>query len=406
MKERFYALDFLRTLMMFLGIVFHGLVFLNPNISWYSKETNGWIFKLVYVVLHSFRMPLFFFLSGFFGCMLLEKAGTRRFLKNRLERIAVPLVLAVCTVVPLTNHFFQAVKNGIENRFLADRLLQVFSFEDFGFHHLKQPQHLWFLHYLCAFLFAITPVHFLLRLFSRSKAYAAFLRWQRKIGFPVLLLLLTIPTAVYFFVTHYEEIPTPYRSFRIEPGSFLPFFYYFFTGWLFYFLRLNARRLVPASKLYLCVAFAGSVIHLLVYPGSTPVLFLLNVVVYPLSVWLYVFGFLGIVHCYFDKPLPYLPYFSEASYWTYLVHPPVIIFLKLLVGEAVSLRLFACLIVVTLLLSLLSYNYLVRSTYLGKILCGKKLPRVSLRRVTKSLNNVWFIKREALQTKELIRYNA
>jgi fucose 4-O-acetylase-like acetyltransferase len=51
--------------------------------------------------LHSFRMPLFFVISGFFGRMMLEKYGTREYLKRRWRRIAVPLLVGIFTFSPL-----------------------------------------------------------------------------------------------------------------------------------------------------------------------------------------------------------------------------------------------------------------------------------------------------------------
>jgi len=45
--------------------------------------------------LHSFRMPLFFLISGFFANMMLAKYGTARYLARRGWRIGAPLLIAI-----------------------------------------------------------------------------------------------------------------------------------------------------------------------------------------------------------------------------------------------------------------------------------------------------------------------
>ncbi len=45
--------------------------------------------------LHSFRMPLFFLISGFFANMMLGKYGTKRYLARRWWRIGAPLAIAI-----------------------------------------------------------------------------------------------------------------------------------------------------------------------------------------------------------------------------------------------------------------------------------------------------------------------
>ena len=51
--------------------------------------------------LHSFRMPLFFIVSGFFCHMMLLKYGPRRYYARRGFRIGVPLLIGMFTFVPL-----------------------------------------------------------------------------------------------------------------------------------------------------------------------------------------------------------------------------------------------------------------------------------------------------------------
>ena len=54
-------------------------------------------FHLVQLV-HGFRMPVFFLLSGFFCALLWQRRGLRGLLKNRILRIALPLIICIPTI--------------------------------------------------------------------------------------------------------------------------------------------------------------------------------------------------------------------------------------------------------------------------------------------------------------------
>ncbi len=103
-STRYHALDRVRASAMLLGVVYHAILFrmmvggpppgpFGPGEGDSSRLFADW--------LHSFRMPLFFLISGFFGRMMLEKYGTRDYLRRRWRRIAVPLIVGIFTFSPL-----------------------------------------------------------------------------------------------------------------------------------------------------------------------------------------------------------------------------------------------------------------------------------------------------------------
>jgi hypothetical protein len=65
--------------------------FMNPTSP--SKILGDW--------LHSFRMPLFFLIAGFFARMMLLKYGTKEFLRRRGDRIGLTLLIGMFTFGPL-----------------------------------------------------------------------------------------------------------------------------------------------------------------------------------------------------------------------------------------------------------------------------------------------------------------
>jgi len=102
-SPRHHALDRLRATAMLLGVVYHTLMFrmffAGPPLGPMGL-TRGGADRYLQDWLHSFRMPLFFLISGFFGRMMLGKYGTRRYFQKRWSRIGVPLVVGLFTFGP------------------------------------------------------------------------------------------------------------------------------------------------------------------------------------------------------------------------------------------------------------------------------------------------------------------
>jgi surface polysaccharide O-acyltransferase-like enzyme len=107
-RQRYYSLDLVRALAMLLGVFYHALLF-NGMVSGGPRPPfgppggeAGWNGeRLTQEYLHSFRMPLFFIVSGFFCHMMLLKYGTRSYYARRWFRIGVPLLIGLFTFVPL-----------------------------------------------------------------------------------------------------------------------------------------------------------------------------------------------------------------------------------------------------------------------------------------------------------------
>ncbi|HAY75217.1 MAG TPA: hypothetical protein DCY32_06050 [Opitutae bacterium] len=93
-----------------------------------------------------------------------------------------------------------------------------------------------------------------------------------------------------------------------------------------------------------------------------------------LFVWLMIFGLIGPFRKFFSKENPQVRFVSDSAYWLYLAHLPLIQIIQFWVAEwslPILLKLsFVC--VITTLLLLLSYRYLIRYTLIGTMLNGKR----------------------------------
>ena len=124
---------------MLLGILLHAGVFLVPVEFWpvheayaYDTAPEANVYAWFLSVIHGFRMPLFFLLSGFFSAMLWQSRGLDRLVRHRLARVGLPLLVGAFTVVPAIGW----VEPG------------DYSLLDWPLAWLDGLEHLWFLWYL------------------------------------------------------------------------------------------------------------------------------------------------------------------------------------------------------------------------------------------------------------------
>lgn len=99
---RRHDLDALRAMAMLLGIALHAAISFMPTPgAWpVTDVSTSQGYAIFLSMIHGFRMPLFFILSGFFTAMLWRKRGLAALLYHRFLRIFVPLVVGMVTVVP------------------------------------------------------------------------------------------------------------------------------------------------------------------------------------------------------------------------------------------------------------------------------------------------------------------
>ena len=100
---RRHDLDALRAIAMLLGIALHGLL-AYTGFPWAVQDVNQapWL-GAVFAMIHGFRMPLFFLVSGFFTAMLWRKRGLQSLMRHRFFRIFVPCMVGLITVIPTMN---------------------------------------------------------------------------------------------------------------------------------------------------------------------------------------------------------------------------------------------------------------------------------------------------------------
>ena len=137
MTERLHSLDFLRAFALLMGVLLHVLMlFLEPFDG--SEPRLG--ASIIFIWIHTWRMPLFMLLAGFFTALSLSKRNTGNYSFNRLIRLGVPLLL-LWSVIP-------AIDEEASRLFKVPELISWFFYDvPFTF----RLDHLWFLYYLLIF---------------------------------------------------------------------------------------------------------------------------------------------------------------------------------------------------------------------------------------------------------------
>jgi peptidoglycan/LPS O-acetylase OafA/YrhL len=385
-ERRYYGLDALRGGMMMLGIVLHAAEFYiaapPPALPMPTDRNTSYVFDLVFHFIHSFRMPTFFVLAGFFASLLVEKRGIWGTYKNRAARILAPFAAGMVTVVPLSVLFFFDLM--LTLRFgTRDWIPNLDNLEILGGELRAKglpagepsPLHLWFLYYLLYFYLLIPPCAYLAR---RSAAVRGGIR--KFLASPVALLVLGLYTAATLWPYRGAQVHEGFIFFRPHLPSLVYYGSFFVFGYLFHHHRDVLRAFV--AHLRLAAALAAFLFPLSLYlsylenTGVQPYLLVhcAAVVAHGLCTWALIYVFIGAALRYFDYDAPWILYVSQSSYWVFLVHLPIVIFACwwLLQYDVAAELKFLASAGFTTILCFVSYHYLVQRTWVSVFLNGKR----------------------------------
>jgi glucan biosynthesis protein C len=385
---RHHSLDSLRAAMMLLGIVIHATLPYLPGdpeaeMPFRDEAAASGLYLLVIHFIHSFRMSVFFVMAGFFAALLTERRGPRGLLINRFRRIVIPFAVGWVVLFPLLaaiGTYFRAGRGLIGLRGVLNDLVTGRLYAD------PNPIHLWFLYYLAFFYPLGLGVAALLRRAGPSFRGHLHRAYRRALQSPIRPALFAIPTALTLWPMATGGFDTP-SSFWPSTTILVAYGVFFGFGWLLHahadllpsFSRHAWKQIGLALLLWPLNVFAIAIVFITGTPVRDPASHLLAVVSGALIAWLTVFGLTGLFVRYLNRSIPWLRYVTDASYWCYLMHLPLLFVLAALVAplRVPSPIKVLLLIVMATLLLLLAYHYGVRATILGQWLNGRRYPRES-----------------------------
>jgi len=394
LNSRLNYLDAVRAFALLLGIVFHAsLSFVPVFIGWAVMDisTSSSILGFI-LVSHSFRMELFFLIAGFFSHMTFHRKGAGNFIGSRLMRIAIPFVAGWFILRPLI------VSSWVMGGESMQGDVNVISGLKTGFQSLGQlptdlltGTHLWFLYYLLlitAIVLVLRTVISLMPGFYTSATIRAdrIVAWLANSRFS--WLAVSLPTAACLWYMNNWGMDTPDKSLVPQLPVLLVYSGFFGFGWLLHRQKglIECFSRITRGGVALCIVSVGLTLVLSAYQTDRghPDWNLIRAgfaISYAIMMWSLVALSIGLFKRFFDKPSRFVQYIADASYWLYLIHLPVVVWLQIAFAELPlhwSLKLMS-ISLLTIGISLVLYDLFVRSTLIGKTLNGSKKQSVLFR---------------------------
>ncbi|MAC90161.1 acyltransferase family protein [Maricaulis sp.] len=381
---RIHALDAVRAIALFLGVVLHASMSFIPGIPiWIVQDSQAAApFSLAFYVPHIFRMALFFLIAGYFGRLALQRRGLLGFLADRGRRIALPLVtfwLPVFAAIVAALIWGAVKANGGE---MPEGESPPLTLETFPLTHL------WFLYLLLIFYAVATPISAVMKLVDRQDHVGRLIDRLTAVlaRSPLGLFVLATPLAAWFITApmwmSWFGIPTPDTGFLPNTGALIAYGTAFTAGWAIHRrseLVLKAWKSVWHINLLAALGLTSwLVLEVGMTPNFMPVAAGMDrapvAIAYALAVWTWGFGLTGAALHVFAKENRVWRYLADASYWVYLLHLPLVMALQVAVSdlELPAMVKFAAILTVTFSVLLASYQLLVRNSWVGGWLNGRR----------------------------------
>jgi glucans biosynthesis protein C len=379
-SERLHALDAVRGGALLLGIVYHATISFIPTMTrfWIVEDLDrSTTLAVLFFVSHAFRMTTFFLIAGFFAHMSFHRRGSAGFIRDRLIRIAVPLVVAWPFVYGAL-HVLIVWAATIASGGKPQRLPPFPTFPNFPLTHL------WFLYVLLE-LYGVTLLpRGVVAALDRSgwlrgvvdTLFAAVLRS------PLAPLVFAVPVALAFVADPrwfmWFGVRTPDFSFITNAQAWAAYGAAFAIGWLLHrqtdLLPILQRRWALNLGLAVALTVASlwiAATHLT--PQLDWPLKPMAAACYALASWSATLAVIGLALRFLGRFSATRRYTADASYWLYIVHLPLIVLLQIVVaqlGWPWPLK-FTLILAVSFPIMFASYHWLVRTTVVGAVLNGR-----------------------------------
>jgi len=362
--QRRYDLDWLRVLGILLVFAFHSSRFYNvedwnvKNNIWYPS-VEAWV-----LFASSFMMPLMFVVSGASLFYALGKGGFGKFVKDKVLRLLVPLLVGALTHLSYQSYLWDKT-HGLFNGNYFQYLPRYYPYSINWF-----GGHLWYLWYL--FLFSLMLYPLLRWLKGNGRGFLSRLDgWLSKSG---AVYILALPILLLYLLP--SEFPLMGMN-----GGYPYLMYLFFLLWGF--VLVSDERLQESIRRlrWVCLSVGLTLVagFIIVYSQITdpdimsPSLFLAGTM-RVFGGWICVLAIFGLAMQYLTARTPKLDYANEAVLPFYIFHQTVL----LVVGYFVlqwglpDVLEWAVIVVISFAIIMALYEFVVRRFNVMRFLFGMK----------------------------------
>lgn len=238
--------------------------------------------------------------------------------------------------------------------------------------HFPLFGHLWFLWFLCWYVCVFALLVKLLQVLPIPRVSPRWILSARRF-----LWLIPLTAVPQFLMARTPGAFGPDTSIGLLPFPAVFAYYALFFGFGVLYFDADDRDVAVGRGFWWMLTVAV----LLLFPlglslqGSTAAITRIASSIVQVSLaWIMSFGMIGLFHRHFQAHSPWLRYLSDSAYWLYLAHIPLIIYIQYLVRDLPLLSGIKVIIVfvATTSMLLLSYHFLIRNTWLGVLLNGRR----------------------------------
>jgi glucan biosynthesis protein C len=369
---RRYDLDWLRVLTILTVFIFHSGRFFDQG-DWHVKNPTTYFGMDVWTAfLADWMMPFIFIISGASLYYAISKGGVGKFVKDKVSRLAVPLVVGVFTHAALMVYLERLTHHQFSGSFWQFLPHYFEGWYGFGGNFAWMGLHLWYLLILFVFSLLLYPLFRWLRGGGSAMLSAV----CGVVAYPGVVYALALPVMILAGTLN----PDSFAGMRSFGGwSLIPYAVFFVYG----FIIISSLRLQERIQQLRGVSLVGGILtaigtFLLHGTGADPyygtLQFALVYATFALSAWCWILALLGYGMRSLTRNTPFLQYTNEAVLPFYVMHQTVLLSVGYFVVQTTlpdPLKWFViALISFAIVLGL--YEFLVRRINLLRILFGMK----------------------------------
>ncbi|TAG30311.1 MAG: acyltransferase [Sphingobacteriia bacterium] len=335
MQDRKYFIDWIRVIAIALLMVYHVAIVFQPwgLMIGFMVNTEPWdSLWIPMTMLNVWRIPILFFIAGIGVFYSFKNRNWHQLLKERGQRIGIPLVFGIVFIAPVY-------------------LLIIQNYYDWKLQYIPQASHLWFLgNILCYVILSIVPLYYIKR-----EANSLFVTKLRKLfSNPIVFLIVIICFVLETIIVN----PPIYEMYASTTHGF-------FLGWLAFifgcFFAISGEgfwnNLVKFRWLFMPLVILFFIARVNNYVSLPKKVHL------PIETCLWVFTIFSFAKQYLNIPHRKLTYYSKAAYPVYILH---MIFLGLSCSLILPLELNAQ----------IKFYGVLTGTIVGSLLCYELIKRI------------------------------
>lgn len=299
--DRKYYIDNIRWIFILLLIPFHAAM------TWNCWESNYiWLepckpLCAFVIFLAPFYMPTLFVLAGMSIKFSLKRRSKKEFLLERVQKLLLPFIIGVVTVVAVMTYYADKFHNGYKGSFFSHYKVFFTNLSDFtGYDGYFTPGHLWFLFFLFIVSCLMIGVIALQKRFLPDLSFESCKLWQ-------IILLGVIPV-----------ILSPILDFGGK--SIGECFGLVLLGYYIFSEETIIEKICRCAVMFLCIAFVASTCYVVIFVYMENHSTIWNDILNNISQW---FGILGVVgfgskHMNWNNKIT--KYLTANSFRIYIIH--------------------------------------------------------------------------------------